>query len=373
MNVRSSFAALLVLAGAAARAETPVTTSGQSFDLNGYANVEFTRMFPGSGNGDSNGSFDMSELDLVLNWHGTDKLRVAADLGFAHGVATGSNFGEVSEQYAFVEYAFADWARLRAGKMFIPFGIYNEFHTAKTAILSVKEPRATGTTQFLGGVDLQGKTMRPFPRWGTGVQLLGNGASPLGDWDYAVAVTNGDSKSVDPFQKDDNKDKAVTARVRLSPDPTLEVGASYYVDWVNELDGTGKPTGGLAQTSSYGLQATWRIGHVLALQAEYVATNLVPSAQSGLRELWTHGAFLMAYGEFSEQFIPYARVEWYDPDALVAANTGRLYLVGLAVRLPGNLLLKGEVDTWDLGGANARYKNGDGNFSEVKLAVAVGF
>lgn len=368
-------ASILVLAAGAARAENPVTTTGQSLELNGYASLELEKMLSHEGDGDPNGAMDLRNLDLIVNWHGSERLRVASDIGFEHGVSTDDKYGNVVLQYGFIEYELKDWARLRGGKMFTPFGIYNEFHTAKTAILTVKEPRATGKIDDLGAGKLYGQKLRPYPRWGTGVALLGNGPSPVGEWDYVVMVANGESRSDNPFEKDDNAQKSVTGRVRLQANEHVEVGASYYTDWITEYDpGTETlVTPNRTRLTSYGAQVTWRPGRVLGVEAEYTGTNLRPPEATGDRDVWSHGVYVMAFGAFSPTWIPYARWEWFDPDTAVAHDQGQIFLAGLAVRVPGNLLLKAEVDAHRVGVNNRTYADGLGNYSELLLAAAVGF
>ena len=153
--------AMATWTGATARAEAPLVGNGDSFRVDGYSSFEFEKMFGDEGRGDPNGSFDADLFDLVLNWRGSDRLRVAADVTWEHGPATEDGRGNVAVEYAFAEYSFADWARVRAGKMFTPFGIYNEIHTAKPAYLSVKEPLSTNKP------DKFGMPQRMYPRWET--------------------------------------------------------------------------------------------------------------------------------------------------------------------------------------------------------------
>ena len=163
-----------------------------------------------------------------------------------HGAAAEDGRGNVAVEYAFAEYSLADWARFRAGKMFTPFGIYNEIHTAKPAFLSVKEPLATNKNNKLGS------PMRFYPRWGAGVALLGNGVAPLGiAWDYVVALTNGEQESTNPFEEDDNKQKAIQGRVRAHLLDQLELGVSAYRDSLTELDALGDATSGRTAQLSY--------------------------------------------------------------------------------------------------------------------------
>ena len=107
--------------------------------INGYTSFEFEKQLGKKGNGDPHGSFDADGFDLVLNIHASERVRAALDMALEHGVATEDGRGNVAMEYGFVEYTFSDLLKLRVGKMFTPFGVFNEIHTAKPAFLSVKE------------------------------------------------------------------------------------------------------------------------------------------------------------------------------------------------------------------------------------------
>ncbi|MBK5256654.1 MAG: hypothetical protein JJE39_11520, partial [Vicinamibacteria bacterium] len=107
--------------------------------INGYTNFEFSKQVSKEGGGDKNGSFDADQFDLVFNITVSERVRAALDLSWEHGTATEDGRGNQAMEYGFAEYAFSDWLKLRFGKMFTPFGVFNEIHTAKPAFLTVKE------------------------------------------------------------------------------------------------------------------------------------------------------------------------------------------------------------------------------------------
>jgi hypothetical protein len=354
-------------AGATARAETPLVGSGEAFRVDGYTSFEFEKMLSDEGRGDPNGSFDADLFDIVVNWRGSDRLRVAADVTWEHGSATEDGRGNVAVEYAFAEYAFADWARARVGKMFTPFGIYNEIHTAKPAYLTVKEPFATNKN------DKFGSALRFFPRWGTGAALLGNGTARGVAWDYVVALTNGDQEATNPFEEDDNTQKAIQGRARFTFLDQLEVGLSAYRDSLTELDGAGDPTGGRTVQLSYGAHAVWRSGFGPGVELEFVRGGLSPSSSAVGPDTWGQGATAMAWWTFSDRYTPYARLEWLDPDTDVADDRALLLIAGVNVRVPGGLVVKAELDKVQAQDANTRFTGGLGDYVEVKAAVVVGF
>jgi hypothetical protein len=358
------------LAGAAtARAETPLVASGDSFRLDGYSSFEFEKMLSKEGNGDARGSFDADLFDIVVNWRGSEHLRVAADVTWEHGAASEDRRGNVALEYGFAEYELRDWARLRAGKMFTPFGIYNEIHTAKPAFLTVKEPLATNKNDKLGS------PMRFYPRWGAGLALLGNGSTPFGvAWDYVVAVTNGEQESTNPFEEDDNGQKAVQGRVRVQLLDQLELGVSGYRDSLTEPDPvTSDPGSGRTAQLSYGAHAIWRSSFGPGVELEYVRGSLKPSSAAVGPKLSGQGATAMVWWTLEDRVTPYARVEWLDPNADVSKDGALLMLAGVNVRVPGGLVLKAELDRFDLQEANPEYGGGLGDYVELKAAVVVGF
>lgn len=141
------------------------------------------------GKGDPNGSFDADLFDLVLNFRPTDRLRVAADITWEHGVASEEHFGNAAIEYAFGEYAVSEALRFRAGKMFVHFGIYNEIHTAKPATLTVKEPQSTNKNHKFSS------ELRFYPRWLTGIAITGRRTIGGVDVDYIAQLANGEQST----------------------------------------------------------------------------------------------------------------------------------------------------------------------------------
>lgn len=386
--LRTLFLSVLAAGAGPALAENPVTTTGDSFRLNGYTSFEFEKQLTDEGEGDKYGSFDADLIDLVLNWRGSERLRVAADVTWEHGAAAEDGRGNVALEYGWAEYSFADALRVRAGKMFTPFGIYNEIHTAKPATLTVKEPFSTNRT------DKWGTPVRLYPRWLTGVAVLGNGASPIGDWDYVVAVSNGEQYQYDaaggefditgnPFEEDVNKEKAVTARVRLAINAIVEVGLSGYVDTAKVLDtSTDENFAGTLRQVAYGAFVKVALPQpAIGLELEFVGADFTPSpllkdavdavaSAVPLDTKTTWGASAMAYWHGPEGFTPYVRYEYLDPDNDASSDATSLLLAGVNYKVGGGLVVKVEGD-YTMAQKNSAF--GDVDFFEVKAAAVVGF
>jgi hypothetical protein len=359
-------AAIAFAAALALTATAPGTAGAEGFGdklrVNGYFSLEFEKQFGDEGKGDPNGSFDADQVDLVINALPTDRVRLAADFGWVHGTDTEFDQGAAVLEYAFAEYTFADWLKARGGKMQTPFGLYNEIHNVKTLMMTVKEPYATTkNTSF-------GSEFRFFPRFGTGLALLGN-ASVAGDLDYVLMVANGEDIAGNPYEEDDNKTKSITARVRWSPAAGLDFGASFYTDTLSEYDDEGEPTGGETDLMSYGAYAKYERGG-LGIEVEGVSGTYEKSTDD---EVARYGLTAMAYYRIAGRYAPYFRYEYLEPDTDVDDDQAALYIYGLNVQVSMGLVLKFEFDTVSAGENNDRFKGGNGDYTEFKAAVALAF
>ena len=344
-----------VLAAAPAQAQL-----GDKIKINGYGSLEFEKQLQDAGKGDPNGSFDSDGFDLVLNVLPSERVRVAADLTWEHGAATEAGRGNVAVEYAFAEFLVSDWLKLRGGKMFIPFGLYNEIHTAKPLFLSVKEPFATDKTDKLGS------PIRFFPRWGSGIALLGGGLVFGRDLDYVAQLSNGESVFVNPFEQDDNGTKAFAARVRYHVLAQLALGVSYYRDRFTEPTVEGKAGDGRSTLASYGVTASWD-GKPAGAEVAYLWGSIDPSQADSFSRA---GLEAMVWGNFG-RVRPYVRYEWHDPNRDKGDDSASILIGGLNVRLEGSLFLKAELDRYASDPGNAKLKGVD--YTEFKASLAYGF
>jgi hypothetical protein len=298
----------------------------------------------------------------------------------------------VALEYGFAEYTVADWLKIRAGKLFTPFGIYNEIHTAKPATLTVKEPFSTNRT------DKWGTATRLYPRWLVGVGLYGNGSCPAGDWDYALAVSNGEQfkyeKEFDingnPYEEDDNVAKAITARVRLATVANIEVGVSGYLDTAQVFDptadgGDGANFAGNMLQTAFGASLKWSLpAPAVGVELEFVTGDFKPTQRlknavaaiypaDPLDTASTRGWSAMAYWRATESLTPYVRYERLALDIDRVDDTTALILGGVNYQVGGGLVLKLEGD-YTMAQRNTPI--GDGAYLayfEVKAAAVVGF
>ena len=334
---------------------------GDKITINGYSSFEFEKMFDDEGKGDPNGSYDADLFDLVLNFTPTDRLRIAADLTWEHGSATEDGRGNVAVEYAFGEYTVYDWLKLRAGKMFTPFGIYNEIHTAKPVFLTVKEPLSTNKNNKFGS------DMRFYPRWSTGIAALGNFALSEIDFDYNLLISNGEQENTNPHEEDDNKEKSITGRLLFNPVEDLRVGFSVYTDQISELDSLDEITDGRTTTFSYGAQAEWNYNN-FGIELEYVSGSFEPS---GGDKINSNAYTAMVYYSINRIFTPYFRYEFLDPNDALDNDLANMSVIGINTKIDEGLYIKTEVDLVSSDDGNSRFEGN--NYTEFKAAIAIGF
>jgi hypothetical protein len=361
---RWEWAGALVVASWGLLAATPaLAQTSERISINGYSSFEWEYQLSNhdTGRGDKNASFDADLFDIVLNVQATDRLRVASDLTWEHGAATEDNRGNVAAEYAFAEFQIRDALRLRAGKMFIPFGIYNEIHTAKPAFLQIDEPYATNKPERLGAPG------RFYARWGTGLEAVGQLHRGGFNADYSLLVFNGESEAVNPFEEDDNGAKAVAARVRLEPHPTLTIGASFYTDRRNVYDEAGEDTGARVTQQAVGASVEWR-PDATGIEVEWVRGR-VPDA--GTARATGNGVSIVLSQRIGRHVTPYLQYQHLDPNADVADDAANVYLGGVNLRIDRGLFVKFEIGRYDGGQANTRL--GGESYTQAAGAVVVGF
>lgn len=341
------------------------TQLGDRVRINGYSSFEYEYQLNedtiGGGKGDPNGSFDADLFDIVLNVQVSDNLRMSADVTWEHGSATEEGFGNVAVEYAFPEYTVTDALKFRAGKMFVPFGIYNEIHTAKPAFLAVKEPLSTNKPEKFGG------DQRFYPRWTTGVSVLGN--LNIGDigLDYHVHVGNGYQEETNPYEEDNNTQKALAGRLRVEPLENMKLGFSYYSDALNAYDTLGQLMGNRTLLTSYGAHLEYQYKG-FGVEFEWVTGTIKPHGADALEKTGLEG---MLYYTFKERYTPFVRLESLDPNADISNDEATLLSFGGNIKIDESFFFKLQYNTTTSGDNNVRF-NGVG-YQEIQAAIVLGF
>lgn len=330
--------------------------------LNGYSSFEFEYLISDEGKGDPNASFDADLFDLVFNIDMSEKVRVAADISWEHGTATEEDFGNVAIEYAFPELTVTDALKIRVGKMFVPFGIYNEIHTAKPAFLAVKEPLSTNKPHKFGSDE------RFYPRWAVGVSVLGNFTLGKTKLDYHLQLSNGSQENTNPFEEDDNKQKAVAARVRAMPLKGLKVGFSTYSDRLTELDTLGNDSGNRTKVFSFSTHAEYELKG-FGTEFEYIVGSTDPS--DATTTLNKNALEAMISYTIKDKITPYFRYEHLDPDTDAENDIANMISFGINAMITEGYILKLQFNSISSEDANDRFSGKD--FTEIQAAVVIGF
>jgi hypothetical protein len=326
--------------------------------MNGYFSFEYEDQFNKDGNGDKNGSFDLDLIDLLFDFQPNDKVRVSLDVTWEHGAVTEDDKGNVAIEHAFTEYAFKDTVKFQAGKFLVPFGYFNEVHTAKPSFLSIKEAAATNKPERIVS-----NAFRFYPRWATGIQLVGEVPLKTGlDLDYNLLMANGNDASDDPqHEEDENGNKAFGARTRIHYDSKYEIGLSYWDD-ESTID----------SITSHGVFGNMYFG---SLQFVFEYTQGEKEVKATKVKTKQTGYFLQAsYLIEAWNLTPYTRYEFIDPDDDTSKDTGTNTIIGINFEPEEGFILKLE-DNFIQGEENAQgLKDLPGkSYHEIKAAVVVGF
>jgi hypothetical protein len=272
--------------------------------------------------------------------------------------------------------------------MFTPFGIYNEIHTAKPSIIILKEPNPTNKMYFISS-DQYEQTML-YPRWGSGVAVLGNDTVFGMNYDYILQVTNGDlTYGVDgnEYDKDDNDQKAITGRIRVDLTDDLQVGVSAYHDKMtryNKVYETKVVTDTDGNTVNYvskeyipvdsmtvdsqGLQLIWHVSDDFRLEAEYMTGTLDVEGVTSFRR---SGFSILPSYFISDKiniFFLYAQA---DPNHNVDKNSVTNYAPGINIEVDDDMYIKLDYFNVDSQVNNSLFAGK--SYSEIRAALAIGF
>ena len=88
----------------------------------------------------THGSFQFSEVGVNFTKNVTDKLRVGIQL-FAQDLGRTGNY-DIKADWFYLDYRLKDWLGFRAGRVKIPFGLYNEVNDIDSARVAVLLPQS---------------------------------------------------------------------------------------------------------------------------------------------------------------------------------------------------------------------------------------
>jgi hypothetical protein len=119
------------------------------------------------------GSVEFLEAALNVSTEVTERLRIGAQL-FTRDLGPIGNY-TMNLDWAFIDYKWRDWLGLRAGRIKMPFGLYNEFADIDAARTPILLPQSVYPI-----------TSRDFQLAQTGFSIHGSAALPAGGVDYQL-------------------------------------------------------------------------------------------------------------------------------------------------------------------------------------------
>jgi hypothetical protein len=125
--------------------------SGPSLQVHGFVSQGFIKSTGNNYLAESKrGSFEMTEGAVNLTASVTERLRLGFQL-FVRDLGPIGNYGAKMD-WMYFDYRLADWLGVRAGRVKIPFGLYNEIadvDPARVAVLLPQSVYPTGNRDFL--------------------------------------------------------------------------------------------------------------------------------------------------------------------------------------------------------------------------------
>lgn len=326
-------------------------------DIHGFMDLEYTQSSNDQQNnstGNPNGSFHQHHLSLLMNVPVDDRVSAFMHIEFDHGVNTNApNGGDIIVENSFITYTFSDQLEFRFGKALTPFGYFNEIHDATPAFLSVYIPHPIYRQERRGGTAM-------FPKWTTGVNLLGvreYGATVL---DYIFYVGNGENVVMaNEAELDSNRNKAFGGRIGVSPNERFSAAVSFYAgEKAESSDRLSVPH------TTAGLMLNGMVRDV---------NILTEAAQSTVGGVTDTGAYLQLTCNAGKNATPYYRLEYTDPDQNTGGDTWTEHVIGINLRATESLTFKIEGANGVRGGNNSDILGDPPNYFDVRFAVTLYF
>ena len=323
--------------------------------FNGYIDMEYSVADNTSGN--ANGSFHQHHLSFLLDVPVNEKVSAYMHIEFDHGTNIGTNNGgDIIVENAFIRYIVCDAMQFRFGKALTPFGYYNEIHDATPAFISVFVPKTIYNLDERGSKPM-------FPKWNTGINVLGAVTAGSTVLDYVVYVGNGEGistsgASTNEAEADDNRNKAFGARVNIQPTDSMQFGVSYY----NGEKAVSATHLNLPH-STVGVMFTANALNFNVL-TEYAASDI-----NNIRDIGAYGQLSYV---ISNRYSPYFRYEFTDPNHLISDDTWTEQILGVNIKPIENLIFKVEVSN---NHRDAHYTPAVAfpDYKELRMAVALYF
>lgn len=323
-------------------------------------------------------TFDQHRWIINIGAELAERLRFNSEFEIEHGGPDAAGGGEAKVEQAYMDYIINDAINLRAGALLVPFGRYNLYHDSDLQDLTDRPIVARDiipTTWTESGAGFFGEFNPSIASKdiNLGYELYVINGLGTGFTDTGLSASRGSIKL------DNNEDKAMVGRLKVSPAIGHEIAFSKYWGEYNKIedriDGTGVD-----------FLSTWG---PLELVGEYAYFGIEesPTAASDLANYY-QGAYAQANYHFWPKFFDNTflgrgfehptltfinRYDWAkigdDSDADSGDNEEDRYTLGLNYRPMESFVFKFEYQ-WNHA-KNEWLENGDNN--GFVTSVAMGF
>ena len=306
---------------------------------------------------------DFLRLVLYFGYKFSDWIVFNSEIEYEHGSTAStktSGSGEVSIEFAYLDFLLSEWANARVGAMLVPVGFLNEMHEPNTFFGVFRpevETRIIPSTWRENGVGL-------FGRLSESLQYRLYALNGLNARGFSTSgLRGGRQKANRAFAED----ISVVGRLDYTPTPSLLLGGSFYTgDQGNNqvVDNVKIPDTSLmlwelhAQYRAYGLELrtlftmahlgdSGKLTNALRLTKDIGANDTIAHAMLGTYAEVGYDVLPLFYPGTEHYLAPFVRFEYYDtqhntPAGLTDNRNAeqRLWTTGLSYKPHPNVILK---------------------------------
>jgi len=361
-------------------AASKVYARNRGVSIGGYGELNYTN--PIDDEGTNFARADALRLITYLGYKFNDRIVFNSEIEFEHGrtgpgsISAGT--GEVSVEFANLDFHWKPELNFRAGMLLMPMGFVNEIHEPPYfygVLRPETEVRLLPSTWRELGAGIYGQLGETFEY--RAYVTTGFNAAGFGSDGFRSGRQNGNRAFAE--------DAAFVARADWSPDrlPGLELGGAFYYGGADQ-EQAGRPDANLwigefhAQYRRGGFSSRALFAYTGLSNAGALSTALGKAPTAGIAQNMLGGYFELGYdvwpllfGESEEQALePYARIEFIDtqhdvPNGFVR-NLNQDYWVlstGLSYFPHPNVVLKAEY----------RNEHAESGLRPDQIALGVGF
>ncbi len=326
---------LIILSG------SQVLAGSRQLNTFGFFDIEWEQ--GDSGPAAERGTFDQHHLTLICQARLSDSALILCETAYEHAPTHGASAGtgKIYLPKAYYEVMRSDALKFRAGKFLPPFGIYNERHDATPTLLPTVLPRSVyGKHPNLSGAltDSLGQKVRAYPRFSTGLWVLGNFYSRNWELEYHFYLSNGRGDT--PHEQDDNSNKGLGGRCVVTLPSGPRIGLSYYQDHNGAVAN--------AEQSALGVDLEYGRGDLI-VEAGLIWPQfeiLDEAGRSSGESRAPRGSYLFLGYSIAGGVTPFAYYDLYDPDLDAGSDGERDLVFGVNHPVAENVFIKAEIHSY---------------------------